>query len=356
MPGIPIKDLRREYSHQASSSGDPSDIDKHDQIEIALTHVHYWQLEYEYLAPAFIDYAFAFYEWLERVFEDSVIDVEEQLIEFSGKLLEFDVLSTIASSEWKEKCNEFHLVIQPKVYTYGHDDYGRWKQELNETIAAHLYRQCPCDLGDRFLSEAGLPADELSALKSQFKQMHRITRAVGRGNIDQAMKWIDESRERLGQKGSELKSKLDELRQPQSDKAKRLDVIKEIERQFCTLMGQCGRSPLSVVTSAGAQLLPGLYQAAEIVTEELGLPRAILQVDEVPLNVSLGDEFQCHSRFTCPCSQKAMLTSLNPPVALACGHVLSLQTILSEASNGSAMECPFCEMVSSPPHYQTVYF
>jgi hypothetical protein len=64
-------------------------------------------------------------------------------------------------------------------------------------------------------------------------------------------------------------------------------------------------------------------------------------IQELPIEVELGNDFKHHSIFICPVS-KEISSDDNPPVLLICGHAISFNSLNKMTSNRSLFKCPTC--------------
>lgn len=120
----------------------------------------------------------------------------------------------------------------------------------------------------------------------------------------------------------------------------------EIENIFisnaCTLLELSIRSPISVAIDAGCVALPALLNINQILSTQ-GIQNVWQLRDELPVEIDLGGKLQFHSTFSCPIL-KQQSTESNPPMRLACGHVISQDALhkLSNSSTGGKLKCPYC--------------
>lgn len=259
---------------------------------------------------------------------------------------------------------------------------------VNQIIASHFYRQGMFDVGDCFITEAG-EAEAAAAMRSLFQEMYQILEAMKSRNLEPALKWAATNSDKLKENGSDLLLGLHQLqfvkilqkgsrdealkyartnfvpfagnhmaeiqklmgcllysdRLSESPYAHLLSptnwdiVAEELTRQFCNLLGQSYRSPLSVTIAAGVQGLPPLLK---FMTVMAGKKQEWQSMKQLPVPVELDKEFQFHSIFVCPVS-KEQSTEDNPPMLMSCGHVLCKQSINKMSKNGSkTFKCPYC--------------
>ncbi|KAK8367335.1 hypothetical protein V6Z11_A02G174300 [Gossypium hirsutum] len=230
---------------------------------------------------------------------------------------------------------------------------------VNQIIASHFYRQGMFDVGDCFITEAR-EAEAAAAVRSLFQEMYQILEAMKSRNLEPALKWAAANSDKLKENGSDLLLGLHQLQfvkilqKGSRDEALKLSespyahllsptnwdiVAEELTRQFCNLLGQSYRSPLSVTIAAGVQGLPPLLK---FMTVMAGKKQEWQSMKQLPVPVELDKEFQFHSIFVCPVS-KEQSTEDNPPMLMSCGHVLCKQSINKMSKNGSkTFKCPYC--------------
>lgn len=272
---------------------------------------------------------------------------------------------------------------------------------VNQIIANHFYRQGLFDLGDSFINEAG--ESNSNSLRSQFLEMHQILEAMRVKNLQPALAWISSNRFKLVQNGSNLEFKLyalqyiEVLRNGTQNEAlkyaqthlsplaelhmneflklmgcilfvDKLDncpyselisqthwkrATEELTRQFCVLLGQSYESPLSVAVAAGVEGLPTLLKLANVMAAKTQEWEAM---EQLPVSVELGKEFQFHSIFVCPVSRD-QASEENPPMLLPCLHVLCRQSILKLSKNSTrAFKCPYCPAEAIVANCRQLYF
>ncbi|OIV96103.1 hypothetical protein TanjilG_13035 [Lupinus angustifolius] len=275
---------------------------------------------------------------------------------------------------------------------------------VNQIIATHFYHQGLLDLGDSIINEAG-ESDESDAttLKYEFLEMHQIIQAMKIRNIQPALNWVSDNREKLVQIGSNLELKIHKLQFIEVlQNGTRADALKyartylapfaslnkdefqklmgcllyagrlesspysellspihwemtteELVRQLCTLLGQSYQSALSVAFAAGVEGLPTLLKLANLMASKKPEWQAMKQL---PVSVELGKEFQFHSIFVCPVSRDQG-SEENPPMLLPCLHVLCKQSIIKlSKSSTRTFKCPYCPAEATVAHCRQLYF
>nr|GMD02717.1 protein RMD5 homolog [Ipomoea batatas] len=271
---------------------------------------------------------------------------------------------------------------------------------LNEVIVNHLYNEGQFDIADCLVNEAGKP--EVTALRLQFIEMHRILEAMKSRNLEPALSWVCANRERLDS-GSSLELKLRGLQylnilqnrsqqdalcyartylaplaSPHMTEVQKLmgclvwagklekspyselisptqweKLAVELNHEFCALLGQSRKSPLSVAIAAGVDGLPTLLKLAHVMAAK---KQEWQSMKQLPVPVELGKEFQFHSVFVCPVSRDQG-NEENPPMLLPCGHVLCKQSIHKLSKNSTrAFKCPYCPFDATVSQCKQLYF
>ncbi|KAK9066964.1 hypothetical protein SSX86_014288 [Deinandra increscens subsp. villosa] len=259
---------------------------------------------------------------------------------------------------------------------------------VNQIIASHLYREGMFDIGDCFVNESN--EDPVIEKKAHFLEMYQILESMKSRDLGPAINWATTNHEKLQQHGSDIEIKLHSLRfmeilklghrdealhymrtyiSPFSNQhfpeiqklmasllwAGKLEsspymellspthwakLAQELSQQFCNLMGEPYRSPLSVTVAAGVEGLPTLLKLVNVMA---GKKQEWLSMKQLPVPVDLDQEFQFHSIFVCPVSRD-QASEENPPMLMSCGHVLCKQSITKLSKNNSTrpFKCPYC--------------
>jgi E3 ubiquitin-protein transferase RMND5 len=273
---------------------------------------------------------------------------------------------------------------------------------INGIIASHFYRQDQFEIGDGFSSEAQVSDSDI--LKSPFREMHSIIQSMKQSHdLGPALAWVARNREKLLQYGSSLELKLHQLQYVEMLKdGKQVDALKyarthlaplanehrveiqkiftsilwqdrldqcpygdlsspfhweelatELIRQFCALMGQSYESPLAVTVAAGAEGLPTLLKLVAVMQVK---KQEWQEMKQLPVPLDLPKEYQFHSVFICPVLRE-QVSEKNPPMLMACGHVLSKQSILKLSKNSTrAFKCPYCPQEGTVAQCRQLYF
>lgn len=96
-------------------------------------------------------------------------------------------------------------------------------------------------------------------------------------------------------------------------------------------------SPLRVVADiGGGGALNRIEKGRKVM-----LGRGWSQVDELPIEIPLPPQNRYHSIFACPVS-KEQTTDANPPMMLACGHVVAKDSLTKLSKPGGRVKCPYC--------------
>ncbi|KAL1569909.1 protein RMD5 [Salvia divinorum] len=273
---------------------------------------------------------------------------------------------------------------------------------VNQIIASHFYRESQFDLGDCFINES--QELEAAAGKFPFLEMFQILEAMKSRNLEPALSWAARNHDQLNQNRSDIELKLHRLqfveilqnrgrdealkyarafltqfatkhmavfqklmacllwagRLDSSPYAELLSSIhwdklaEELAQQFCNLMGESYKSPLSVTIAAGVQGLPTLLKLMNVMT---GKKQEWQTMKQLPVPVDLDREFQFHSIFVCPVSRD-QVSEENPPMLLTCGHVLCKQSITKLSKNNSTrrFKCPYCPAEVEAGQCTQLYF
>ncbi|KAI1081979.1 CTLH/CRA C-terminal to lish motif domain-containing protein [Whalleya microplaca] len=115
------------------------------------------------------------------------------------------------------------------------------------------------------------------------------------------------------------------------------EVANSFTREFCSLLGLSAESPLYVAATAGTLALPQFVKYTNMIK---ATGTEWTTASELAFETPLPRSMLYHSVFVCPVS-KEQTTEGNPPVILACGHVLARESLLKIAK-GSRYKCPYC--------------
>mmetsp|Transcript_19924 Transcript_19924/g.53652 ORF Transcript_19924/g.53652 Transcript_19924/m.53652 type:complete len:368 (-) Transcript_19924:131-1234(-) len=110
---------------------------------------------------------------------------------------------------------------------------------------------------------------------------------------------------------------------------------------YLHLEGLPAESALACVLRVGVLALPTLAKVATVLHGKA--KGALSTTDRLPVELELPKEFSFHSIFACPVSRE-QCTRANPPMALPCGHVISMTSIskLARGCRTTRFKCPYC--------------
>ncbi|TMS36650.1 hypothetical protein L596_003762 [Steinernema carpocapsae] len=128
-------------------------------------------------------------------------------------------------------------------------------------------------------------------------------------------------------------------------------VTLEVEHNLARLLSGTF-SHLSEILDMGIRTVPSLIRLRGMMAARQD---QIFFADELPVEISL--DKHVHSTFTCPIL-KIQSTDNNPPMRLACGHVISRDALnkLAQNSRQIRLKCPYCPMESSASDAKRVFF
>ncbi len=123
--------------------------------------------------------------------------------------------------------------------------------------------------------------------------------------------------------------------------------------EFCARHRIAKEAPLAIGVEVGAGGALNRIIKVKAVMKESGNEWS--QADELPIEIPLPNRLRFHSIFACPVS-KEQGTEENPPMMLACGHVLCLETLNRLAKGNGRFKCPYCPTESYVNQAIRVYF
>ncbi|KAI0361981.1 hypothetical protein OH77DRAFT_1388452 [Trametes cingulata] len=275
------------------------------------------------------------------------------------------------------------------------------KAALERTIAIHFLRTGQFETAETFLSESDV--DVPPDMRAQFMELHAIMLSLKRGDISLALEWTSYNREFLHHRSSSLEFHLhrfEYLRQllsPQPDVAATIAYARvnfppffnhhstEIGRlmncatylplarfmkspyadlaspsiqtdlegmfatEYCASLGMSRQAPLRVISDiGGGGALARIEKGRKVMRERKS---EWSQTDELPIEIPLPPENRYHSVFACPVS-KEQSTDSNPPMMMACGHVItkeSLQKLSKPGGDSRASGISVPELVGLGP-------
>ncbi|TPX43154.1 hypothetical protein SeLEV6574_g05217 [Synchytrium endobioticum] len=274
---------------------------------------------------------------------------------------------------------------------------------LGRALHAHFVREGRFALAGVFADEAGVMAGE--GVSGQFAEMHTIRQDLREGRLARAIAWAQLHRAALARLGATLEFQLHRLqfvqhltdggvqralgyarsvfgpfaalhmkdiqrmlgsvlfaarlaRSPYAELASASmweDAHSAFTRSFCALLGLSAEPPLYVSVTVGASALPSIAKMTAILKDRAGIEWST--AGELPVEVPLLDTQRFHSVFACPVS-KEQATEDNPPMMMACGHVVNKDSLnrLSRGNQATKFKCPYCPSESTALQAQRVYF
>ncbi|KAH9951317.1 Sfi1 spindle body protein-domain-containing protein [Amylocystis lapponica] len=267
---------------------------------------------------------------------------------------------------------------------------------LERTIALHFLRTGQFNTAETFIEESGVSISE--EMHGQFVDLHRIITALKQGNIAPALEWTEANQDFLLSRSSSLEFFLHrsqymrllletqpadtstalayarhkfplfypqhqhEVRRlmacmvylpverlqasPYADLASpslHHDLEPIFAKEYCASLGMSRQVPLRVVGDiGGGGALARIEKGRKVMRERKS---EWSQSDELPIEISLPPENRYHSVFACPVS-KEQSTEQNPPMMMACGHVIAKDSLQKLSKPGGRVKCPYCPMES----------
>uniref|UniRef100_A0A5S6QXK9 CTLH domain-containing protein n=1 Tax=Trichuris muris TaxID=70415 RepID=A0A5S6QXK9_TRIMR len=270
-------------------------------------------------------------------------------------------------------------------------------------ITKHYLSLGIADIADEMLEHSGCSCKANNHTK--FANMYVILNALKNKNIVPALEWVNANRETLAKSKSDLEfylTRLEFIQLLQKGCDNREEIIqfarrfnrfantntKEMQELMTSLLFLTSglesspynyllsdkmwdqavssftsdwckvhkiptASPLKVIMDIGMKAVVAMLNLRKVmghgkVVEVLGLG------DELPVEVDMGDIPQYHSVFACPILRQAT-SDENPPVRLACGHVIS-RDALSRLVSHDRLKCPYCPQESLASKAKVIYF
>lgn len=279
------------------------------------------------------------------------------------------------------------------------------KQLLNKVIVEHFLRKGMLEIVDELVKEAHIGVSEEE--KKPFADINYILEALKHRDLEPALKWAEDNREKLAEQKSSLEFKLHRLQfieylsqgvkkqselinyartklQPlafhhekeiqtlmgsliylktgieNSPYAYLLDILNWNEicdtfmRDACCLMGMSVDSPLNIAFEAGCIAFPALLNIRQVM-QQRRVSNVWTAKDELPIVINLGQKLQFHSIFACPILRQQS-TENNPPMRLVCGHVISRDALNKMANGGPKVKCPYCPVEQNPQSARQIFF
>ncbi|XP_063934107.1 E3 ubiquitin-protein ligase RMND5A-like [Zophobas morio] len=313
---------------------------------------------------------------------DYVKQVSKPLISHHRQL--YGAVSKLSKSIDKHFQTDLKILANPYVFE-------NKKENLNKTLAEHLFRQGRFEIAETFITESGTKFD--SKGKAPFLKMYWIVEAFKKKNLDPVLSWISENKDALKKINSDFEFKVHQLKYiwlmtTEKDVQKSLayakihfyrflpshsreiqklmgaliyfgrleqspyqymtqdsswtDMSVRFTRDYCRLLGLSVESPLATTVTLGTRAIPKLLKTLSVMKNNT---RFWTQTDKLPLELELEEQNQHHSLFVCPVSRE-LATGENPPVMLPCGHVIARNS-LTLLIKTNKFKCPYCPSIES---------
>lgn len=120
------------------------------------------------------------------------------------------------------------------------------------------------------------------------------------------------------------------------------DLARTFTREYCALLVLPADSALFTAVTAGALALPTILKVQSIMASKNA---AWSTEHELPVEIPLPKRYNFHSIFVCAVS-KEQSTDENPPFMLACGHLLSKES-LDKMVRAGKVKCHYCNVVGN---------
>ncbi|KAK0548409.1 hypothetical protein OC846_004482 [Tilletia horrida] len=122
---------------------------------------------------------------------------------------------------------------------------------------------------------------------------------------------------------------------------------------YCARMGVARDPPLKIAVEIGAGGALSRIMKVRQVMKLKGNEWS--QADELPVEIPLPNHLRYHSVFACPVS-KEQGTDANPPMMMACGHVVCQDSLERLSKGCGRVKCPYCPVESAVNQALRVYF
>ncbi|KAI0748015.1 hypothetical protein C8Q80DRAFT_1104403 [Daedaleopsis nitida] len=250
------------------------------------------------------------------------------------------------------------------------------KASLERIIAVHFLRTGQFDTAETFISESDI--DISFEMRAQFVDLHRIMLSLKGGDISPALDWTHRHREFLHRRSSSLEFHLHRFQylrlllshppdvktalayaqtnfspffEHHGTEVRRLmtcvlflpmsrlmdspygdlvnpsvhtDLQGMFATEYCASLGMSRQAPLRVIGDiGGGGALARIEKGRKVMRERKS---EWSQTDELPIEIPLPAENRYHSIFACPVS-KEQSTEANPPMMMACGHVITKESL-----------------------------
>lgn len=338
--------------------------------------------------------------------EDGGYDIKKFIEQAENSLGSGDPLAPLRKQrKMTAKC-EKALQAMPKnasVDFWGTENSGEKLKVLNEIVAEHFIREGRFDIADTFCKESGTVLPE--ELLENFSTLVSVVQAIDKGDLEPAIKWVEKYSSRIDESKSHLdfclyraryiqiltkpieqeydwkhnilkaqafaKSKLSKFSSTHQKNLQELacamlyapdiksspypnlsdlslysSVRGLFAREFCRMHGYVSESPLHVITCVGSVALPAIAKMSYVLRNKTVCD--LSKIKTIPIELPHFPDQRFHSVFSCPVSKEPS-SSENPPIMLACGHVIckNCVTCLSKSAVPLKFKCPYCPIESS---------
>ncbi|CAG9313289.1 unnamed protein product [Blepharisma stoltei] len=257
---------------------------------------------------------------------------------------------------------------------------------INSAIHEYFMREGMFEEAD-YLQDLKQIQGGIAEAKEQFKMIYQVLKSLEEGNIDYALKWVEDNSQQLKSSSANLQFNLHKLKflnllrrkdsataleyaktnmqafknthigeiqqlmgaclflsQPENSPYQELldpeydkIIAQQLIQEWCKTLGLPFKSSLVTAITAGLQIMPEMIQLANITGGNK------IWTQPMPTELNLDPKLRFHSIFVCPVSRE-ISTPENPPMLLPCGHMISKQSmerLLSSSSRGK-FKCPTC--------------
>ncbi|KAK0397062.1 hypothetical protein QR680_001960 [Steinernema hermaphroditum] len=232
------------------------------------------------------------------------------------------------------------------------------RARVNKLIFDYLNSVGKVDVAECLRKEANVqPGDELNA-----EEVRGVMEAYRKGDFLHSIHWIEakfpkeldllfelHQQHAIQLLAAGKKSEALHYLRSQMSAIKSLNL--QVEHTLARLLSGTF-SHLSEILDTGIRTVPSLIRLRQMMAAR---QEQLFFADELPIEIPI--EKHVHSTFTCPIL-KIQSTDNNPPMRLACGHVISRDALnkLAQNSRQIRLKCPYCPMESSASDAKRVYF